>query len=320
MTRSQLSRFYSFTGLIYDESPEALAELKKTVLLELKASDKDVLNIGHEQWSKNDLLTCFNTPLDTGFDYASFIADYPWVKNLEHLNIVYYDESIRHTDFSDNRFSQFAEQEGKALEQSFSRLLNQYIAGQNDRYAAALLLYKRCFTSSFQTQLHQQIRQLLIRRFEGVKANQYSNKLIEQTAFFQDDDYYRLVRDAAEDDAELTSLNMKAFKTCFFYCDYPVILRMIKKQLQLNHSASDRKFLEELKQRIERVEQSDQQPSSSRKTFTRIKWIFFVLAGLYVLGKLIVMLDPATRETMFLKKQLETTPFRESIDFNKDSL
>lgn len=170
MTRSQLSRFYSFTGLIYDESPEALAELKKTVLLELKASDKDVLNIGHEQWSKNDLLTCFNTPLDTGFDYASFIADYPWVKNLEHLNIVYYDESIRRTDFSDNRFSQFAEQEGKALEQSFSRLLNQYIA------------------------------------------------------------------------------------------------------------------------------------------------------GLYVLGKLIVMLDPATRETMFLKKQLETTPFRESIDFNKDSL
>lgn len=270
MTRSQLNNLYNYTGLPYSEELEALAEVRKVLLLELKSSDGGVLEINGKLWSKNDLLDFFDSGIVNAFDYEGFVRDYPWVRNLEDFEKITYDPKILHVDFSDPRFAEFAKHEGKNLEESFFLLFKRYIREQDDYYAAALLLYKSCFSTVFQMRLYREGRSMMTLRFNEILAiseGGWSNQqALDKTRFLKLPGYYVLMKELGAEDPDLLLLNLQVFSTVIKQYALRSIESIVRDQLKLDHSIEGREYLKRVSSRVTEVRQTRDSHSSSRSS------------------------------------------------------
>lgn len=284
MTRSQLTYLYAFANLQYSEEPEVLAELKKIVLLELKA--KPSIIIGGKEWNKNDILSFFDTPIDQSFDYKTFISDYPWVEKLNNPSEILYDKSIITIDFTDKRFKQFAKSESEQYENEFLRTLKQYLREKQDYYAVALLLYKHCFTRIFQLRLETEIKAMLTHRFNQIielsKTSSQKQLINKQAIFFRRSGFYKLMKEV-ESDSELLKLNLYALSATINHSrEWRQIKEIIENQMALPHDLGGFAFLNDLKQQIDK----------NYTAKTEMDWksiipiIFFAISLLILLARL----------------------------------
>lgn len=269
MTRSQLKNLYAFVKLPYSEDSEALADLKKILLLELRPSNSEVLVIGDKHWSKNDIIVFFDTPIEDGFDYNEFLSDYPWISKLETPELIMYDKKMLDVDFSDTRFSEFSKTEAKDLEEYFFRIYRNYIIAHQDYYAAALLLYEKCFTTTFQSKLHREARVLLENRFNEIIAlrNESSatkKELTQQTSYLKNDGFYLLMTKTANEDDDLLFLNIEAFHSVIDLYSVSSLRDIVNKQFKLNHGSGAVMYLNKVK---EQVQLRAEEKKETEKTF-----------------------------------------------------
>lgn len=204
MNRAQLITLYSFSKLPYSERLDDLNDLKKYLLLELKAADS--LIISETVWSKNDVIIFFDSELSPiQFDYHQFLIDFPWVKRLENIEAISYDEALSTVDFSDERF-ELHQHEGFKLEESFLKLYKQRILTHRYKEASGLLQYKCLFSPSFQSSLQREATGILKKRFSELTDNSVFRKkpTLEQVQFFQNPDYYFFLGEISDVDLRKT--------------------------------------------------------------------------------------------------------------------
>lgn len=209
MNRVQLITLYAFSKFPYSERLDDLNDLKKYLLLELKTADS--LLISETVWSKNDVIIFFDSALSPiEFDYYQFLIDFPWVKRLENIEAISYDEALSTVDFSDERF-ELHQREGFKLEESFLKLYKQRILTHRYKEASGLLQYKWLFSPSFQSSLQREAAIVFKKRFSELTDNSFFRKkpTLEQVLFFQNPDYYFFLKEIA--DAELRKTHFQTF-------------------------------------------------------------------------------------------------------------
>lgn len=245
------------------------------------------MEINGKPWSKNDLLDFFESGITNAFDYEGFVHDYPWVRNLENFEKIIYDPKLTRMDFSDPRFAEFAKQEGKGLEESFFLLFKRYIREQNDYYAAALLLYKSCFSTVFQMRLYREGRSMLTLRFNEVllaSETGWSNQqALDKTRFLKLPGYYVLMKELGAEDPDLLLLNLQVFSTVVKQYTLSSIESIVRDQLKLDHDIEGKEYLNRIKAQATQVRQTrkshSSSQSSSRKSSKAIYgWIILIVA------------------------------------------
>ena len=292
MTRSQLTTLFTFSGLPYSEDPGALAELKKVLLLELKVLNTDVLEIAGKEWSKNDFLVFFDSHIEDGFDYEGFLADYPWVKNIETPEIITYDQQLAGIDFTDERFSLFAQSEAKASEELFFRAFKNYILANKDYYAAAMLLYEKCFSGSFRMHLHKEARALLQSRFNGVIAlaeagETTKSELLKCSAYLKEEGFYLLMKKVANDDTDLLFLNVEVLHHVVDLYSILHLGKIVDRQLALNQDPGGIHYLNTLRQIVENKQKSKKKAGAKPRSNKRIYVVLFMI---FILIRLLLLL------------------------------
>lgn len=259
MTKSQLRQLYSFVNLPYSENANDLDELKKILLLEFKSLG-NLLFIDGKTWSKNDILEFFDSEIDS-FDLDAFLRDYPWVRNLNSIDKIPYNSNLENSGFSDERFTLFAQNEGKIKEDEFLRTFRNRIIAQEDYYATALLLYRHCFSSTFQLKLIQEAKSLLFNRFHEIIVlgeNQQGTKeqLRSKSRYITDRGFYKLMLATANDDSDLLYENLKVIYYIDSCYSQSTLLKIISEQMTLNHDENAIRYLNEIKDQInERVKE-----------------------------------------------------------------
>lgn len=286
MTRNQLKNLYAFVQLPYSEDSEALSDLKKILLLELKPSNSEVLVIQEKHWSKNDIILFFDTPIEDRFDYNKFLFDYPWVSKLETPELIMYEKNLLDIDFSDIRFSEFAKTESKDLEEHFFRTYKNYIIARQDYYAVALLLYEKCFTTTFQSKLYSEARVLLENRFKEMIAlrneTQATKKeLTQRSSYLKSEGFYLLMKKTANEDDDLLFLNVEALHSVIDLYAISSIRNIVNEQLKLNHGPIAVMYLNKAKEQVQKrvVEQERQaeQTANGSNVYAIIGLILLVL-------------------------------------------
>ncbi len=286
MTRSQLTYLYAFANLPYSEELEALEELKKIVLLELKV--KPSILIGGKEWNKNDILSFFNSSIDQSFDYETFISDYPWIEKLKNPSAITYESNLLSVDFTDKRFQQFASNESEQYEDEFLRTLRSYLKENQDYYAAALLLYKQCFTSTFQLRLENEIKTMLTYRFNQIIALSSTvpqKELMNKHAvFFRRTGFYKLMKEITVD-SEFMNLNLEALSVAIHNSNaLHQIKEIVNNQLTLTHSQEGLVFLNDLKRQVK-----NEKPLPKSSSSALLKSIYIVVVVVVVLVRILGM-------------------------------
>lgn len=301
MTRTQLSYFYAYARTPYKEDREAIAVLKKILLLELKSSPQGILVVSGKEWFKNDLLTFFDSPLDSTFDYQAFMIDYPWVESLKEPEHIFEDKNILTVDFSDDRFRQFAESESSMYEDDFFSTFRNRLMQQLDDYVSALLAYQKCFSSAFQLKLQTEIRITFLNRFNKIIAlsdatpSKQLSILIKSADFFRCDGFYKLMREVADGDTELTNLNLEALSRVISRKeDVLYVKKVVRNQLTLRHSPEGKLFLNQLKEQLGKVKVFSDETNTKQVVGVIFIMVMILGAVFKMTGKPRISVEPYT--------------------------
>ncbi len=307
MTRTQLTYLYSFANLPYSEDAENLAELKKILLLELKASNNTFINVSGKKWTKNEVLSFFDVDIDQSFDYEQFVQDYPWIKDLEAVSNIQYNSDLLRVDFSDKRFSQFAQTEGIAIENNFLTVLKRRLRNQEDHLVVAMLLYKKCFLAVFQHRMEQESRSILTYRFNEIIALGEAKKkreLRKKAIFFKSQGFFSLMKEVANEDTKLLDLSLEAMDFILEEYEVMAVERMIANQQQLKHSVPMVIYLEELMDSI-RESMKNRGETHTPSSENDFKHIFFITALVIVVFFLIYNYGSSSKKSKIDSKMIQ---------------
>lgn len=269
-----------------------LSGLKKALLLELKSGSGGILTVNGKEWSKNDILRFFDTPLDVGFDLEAFLAAYPWMKDLYEPEKVKYRESLKKVDFSTEEFRAFRKSEAFGLEERFERQLRNRLAKQEDHHALALLLYRRVFDPGFAEMAERTTRKMLLERIRVTIAQLETspNKKAQASLadFMRYKQFYDLIEEIAADDSELLESIAELYSTMVSTLSVTMAYSVMKNLRRFTYRGSTEAYLNGVEEQLKRLRDKEEKSESGGNSF---RIVYIVIVAIIMLARVTLFCD-----------------------------
>lgn len=292
MTRSGLAHLYAYCGLPFSVDEGEISALKKALILELKSNSGGILHVNGKEWSKNDILKFFDSPLEAGFDLEAFLAAYPWMKELYEPEKVKYRESLKQVDFSTEEFRAFRKSEAPALEERFERQLRNRLAKQEDHHALALLLYRRAFDPEFAELSERTARKMLLERVRVAIAQLETATDKKASApladFMRYTHFYDLIGEIAADDSELLEHIAELYSLVLSTLSVTMAYSVMKNLRRFTYHGTTEAYLDDIEQQLKQLREKQDKSDKGTDSF---RYVYIVLVSIIILFRVFMTVN-----------------------------
>lgn len=282
MSISKLNQLFNHVQLEYSLDQSRLKELKQLLLLELKGSATEYLTIEGVSWSKNDILTYFETDFSSvkEFDLVAFFSQFPPIellKDCKQINSFYnLEPAKKHQDFE-----LFREQESPSFLEGFLKEMRARFQSKDFTKISQLSNFFSFFNEECQHKIIElvkyQVKSILLERLNRNDLNKKS-----KLALFTFPSYYKLLLDVLSKETTFLNDQYDLFIENIDGVDIDTAISIGLKQKQLPLGETEKTFLEiNLKQwrsqRVKGVEKSESKSTNFRIIYFIVIAIIFVM-------------------------------------------
>lgn len=285
MTTQQLRQLYDFAGLPFSTEASDFAQLKKTILLELKSSGDEVLVIAQQTWDKNSLLNLFDSGLPAAtINTEAFEAQYPWISFLRTPMEIERGAKITPQLRNNSAFQQFCAAESAVLFPAYKQTVKLRMDENDLMLTHALLTYLPVFDDTQQFEIRELVQSLLNGKFKLIDDKvdrKVSGNPIAEERFFYFPVYYDILKLIAHDDAAFLVHQLEVFQRMVRITQVPDVQRIARLQIGLPLPADAIAWLRGLMDKVYEAQVATL-PESSGGSNSRNIWVILGIVALVI--------------------------------------